>query len=203
MAMDQSLEIPFIGMNIHLPAILVFTMGIGFWPISIWFSVCFLCFAYLFFFGFWGVPLILMPTFLLWLWIKTLVHAVKRSHSYWPTDASSRISLRCSVYQTCTNTSPRMITPLSNWLVMFFFSHGIRPYTSRIFRGPTISTRRPAGITSCVPRAVSLPELAPRQPKFRGRFAWVEKMDVLPLQKWRNTWWIVVDWWTIIMILVW
>ena len=29
MAMDQSLEIPFIGMNIHLPAILVFTMGIG------------------------------------------------------------------------------------------------------------------------------------------------------------------------------
>jgi len=30
MAMDQSLEIPFIGMNIHLPAILVFTMGIGF-----------------------------------------------------------------------------------------------------------------------------------------------------------------------------
>ena len=33
--MDQSLEIPFIGMNIHLPAILVFTMGIGFWPISI------------------------------------------------------------------------------------------------------------------------------------------------------------------------
>lgn len=69
-----------------------------------------------------------------WLWIKTLVHAVKRSHSYWPTDASSRISHRCSVYQTCTNTSPRMITPLSNWLVMFFFSHGIRPYTSRIFR---------------------------------------------------------------------
>ena len=33
--MDQSLEMPFIGMNIHLPAILVFTMGIGFWPISI------------------------------------------------------------------------------------------------------------------------------------------------------------------------
>ena len=124
MAMDQSLEIPFIGMNIHLPAILVFTMGIGFWPISIWFSVCFLCFAYLFFFGFWGVPLILMPTFLLWLWIKTLVHAVKRSHSYWPTDASSRISHRCSVYQTCTNTSPRMITPLSNWLVMFFSAMG-------------------------------------------------------------------------------
>jgi len=30
LAMDQSLEIPFIGMNIHLPAILVFTMDIRF-----------------------------------------------------------------------------------------------------------------------------------------------------------------------------
>ena len=39
LGMDQYLLIPIIinsnGMNIHLPAILVFTMGIGFWPIPI------------------------------------------------------------------------------------------------------------------------------------------------------------------------
>ena len=36
MGMDQYLLIPiFRGMNIHLPAILMFTRGIGFWPIPI------------------------------------------------------------------------------------------------------------------------------------------------------------------------
>ena len=35
--MDQYLYIPFSGgMNIHLPAILMFTTGIGFWPIPKW-----------------------------------------------------------------------------------------------------------------------------------------------------------------------
>ena len=40
LAMDQYLYIPFVrGMTIHLPAILMFTRGIGFWPIPIYVEI--------------------------------------------------------------------------------------------------------------------------------------------------------------------